>query len=181
MWLEMAQKPASNVLQLANFVKAPVSSSQINGNINRVRLEQLAGENKEVTTLYNMGITIGSNLNLNQVIWILYKECSRLIDTTNFAIVLYENNTNMLNFTLVFAQGRRVSPFSVKLTHSRGLTSQVLTNQTPLLIRDFAQANYTDEINKIYPDMPLCSWFVPGWERQFSIPDCLGKAPMGLL
>ncbi|MFN8453846.1 MAG: hypothetical protein U0401_04110 [Anaerolineae bacterium] len=53
------------------------------------KVERLSREIKEVSTLYNIGVAVGSSLNLNEVLTTLYKESSRLIDTSNFA-VLYD-------------------------------------------------------------------------------------------
>jgi signal transduction histidine kinase len=107
--------------------------------------------------LYNIGVAVGSSLDLKEVIKTLYKESSRLIDTSNFAIVLYDALTETLNFKLMVDQGKVVKPMSVKLTEDRGLTGRVLTSQAPLLISDFPKAgNGNSDPNR--PDKRICSW-----------------------
>ena len=69
------------------------------------RLGQLSTEIKEITALYNIGVAVGSSLDLKKVIWALYRESSRLLDTSNFALIIYDNHLKALNFTLVFDQG----------------------------------------------------------------------------
>ncbi|MEW5956350.1 MAG: hypothetical protein AB1801_01405, partial [Chloroflexota bacterium] len=69
-------------------------------NRNRPNLGQLDHEIKEITTLYNTAVAVGSSLNLPELCWTLYKESSRLIDTTNFALAVYDEPTDTLNFVL---------------------------------------------------------------------------------
>lgn len=115
-------------------------------------------EIKEITALYNLSVALDACPSLDEIIQTLYKESSRLLDTTNFAIALYDADNDTLNFSLVVVQGQVSKPFSVKLTHSRGLTRCVLTNQTPLLVPDLAETPHADETNQLGPDQPIRSW-----------------------
>lgn len=121
------------------------------------KLNRLTKEIKEVTTLYNIGVAVGSSLDLKEVIKTLYKESSRLIDTANFAIVLYDAPTRTLNFRLMVDQGKVIKPMVVKLAEDRGLTGRVLTSHAPLLISDFPRAdNGATDPNR--PDNRIRSW-----------------------
>lgn len=111
-------------------------------------LSRLTKEIKEVSTLYNIGVAVGSSLELKEVIKTLYKESTRLIDTSNFAIVLYDEVTETLNFKLMIDQGKMIKPMSVKLAEDRGLTGRVLTSQSPLLVSDFPAVNNTHNTNR---------------------------------
>ncbi|MCQ3978622.1 MAG: hypothetical protein DPW09_34810 [Anaerolineae bacterium] len=111
-------------------------------------LNRLTKEIKEVSTLYNIGVAVGSSLELKEVIRTLYKESTRLIDTSNFAIVLYDEVTQTLNFKLMIDQGKMVKPMSVKLAEDRGLTGRVLTSQSPLLVSDFPAANNSNNAHQ---------------------------------
>ncbi|GAB4452267.1 MAG: hypothetical protein Fur0044_47390 [Anaerolineae bacterium] len=111
-------------------------------------LTRLTKEIKEVSTLYNIGVAVGSSLELKEVIRTLYKESTRLIDTSNFAIVLYDEVSQTLNFKLMIDQGKMVKPMSVKLAEDRGLTGRVLTSQSPLLVSDFPAANNSNNANQ---------------------------------
>jgi signal transduction histidine kinase len=110
-------------------------------------LNRLTKEIKEVSTLYNIGVAVGSSLELKEVIKTLYKESTRLIDTSNFAIVLYDEVSQTLNFKLMIDQGKMIKPMSVKLAEDRGLTGRVLTSQSPLLVSDFPAVNNTHNTN----------------------------------
>ena len=78
------------------------------------QVKQLSKEIKEVTSLYNIGVATGSSLNLNDVIRTLFKESSRLIDTSNFAIVLCNEPRDGLIFKVILDQRKPIRPFSIK-------------------------------------------------------------------
>lgn len=155
---EMVKMPDSSVLSLNTFAKARVSPGWTSNNPDQARLERLARKIKELTILHNAGVAIGSSLNLKEILWTLYKESNRLVDASNFALAIYNDHTDTLAFPLVFDQGERVNPFSVKLSNNRGLAGRVLTAQAPLLIRDLLETSSTVETDPICPDQPIRSW-----------------------
>jgi signal transduction histidine kinase len=114
----------------------PASRGLASQNLDQGQLNRLSREVKEITTLYNIGVAVGSSLNLADVVKAIHKESSRLLDTSNFAIVIYDQETDTLNFQLVFDQGRPAKPLSIKRSEDRGLTGRVLETHTPLLIPD---------------------------------------------
>lgn len=120
--------------------------------------ERLNREIKEVTTLYNIGVAVGSSLNLREVVWALYKESARLIDVSNFAIAIYNDQDDILDFCLAFDRNGRVKPYTVKLAGDSGLTAQILSTQTPLLIPDLSQSDHTVETDRIHPGRRTRSW-----------------------
>ncbi|NJN92727.1 MAG: GAF domain-containing sensor histidine kinase [Anaerolineales bacterium] len=122
------------------------------------RLNRLTKEIKEVSTLYNIGVAVGASLELKEVIKTLYKESTRLIDTSNFAIVLYNEVTETLEFKLMIDQGKTAKPMSVKLAEDRGLTGRVLTSQAPLLVSDFPAVNNTDSAGQPRFNQRIRSW-----------------------
>lgn len=142
----------TSIKSQSNNFSAPVQSDQ---ETEQSRLERLNKEMREVTTLYNIGVAVGSSLALKEVIKTLYKETSRLIDTSNFAIVIYDEQSKTLNFSLVYDQGKPAKPMSLKLSEDRGLTGQVLTSQAPLLVPDFLKTN---NLNKTTPGKVIRSW-----------------------
>ena len=96
------------------------------------------------------------------MVWGLYKESSRLVNTSNFAIIIYDQETNTLNYVLIFDQGKKLEPLSVRLSdHHQSLTMQVLTTQTPQLIHNLPIASQTDKIqviDRFHPDKQIRSW-----------------------
>ncbi len=136
----------------SNNLSAP---AQLGQETEQSKLERLNKEIREVTTLYNIGVAVGSSLELKEVIRTLYKESSRLIDTSNFAIVIYDEPMERLNFSLIYDQGKPAKPMSVKLSEDRGLMGRVLTSQAPLLVPDFLK---TDTTAKAASDKTIRSW-----------------------
>lgn len=98
-------------------------------------------QNEEITTLYHIGMTLNITLNLNEVVSTIYRESGRLFDTANFAIGLYDDQTDTLNFALMFSQGKRVKPFSIKEATHHDLIGQVIRHQVPLLLPDLLKNN----------------------------------------
>ncbi len=122
-------------------------------------IERLSGELKEITALYNIGVALNSSLNPKEVVWTLYKETSRLIDASNFALAIYDHAHNSLKFLLVFDQGQRVNPFSIKLSSGNsGLTDYAFTSQSPILVRDLATSDKKFEMSRLHPDKQMRSW-----------------------
>jgi signal transduction histidine kinase len=139
----------------------PVKTAQSNASSNGAKedkAEHLAREAKEITTLYNLAVAVGSTLNLNKVIWRIYKESGRIIDASNFAVVLYDQETNALNFNLVTHQGQEIKPFSIKRSNNQGLVTQTLTTQTPLLIQNLLESHEAIEFRQIHPQIKVRSW-----------------------
>jgi signal transduction histidine kinase len=140
---------------------AEAASTSGNGTTDQRRLERLAREIKEITALYNIGVAVGSSLDLKQVIWGLYKESSRLLNTSNFALIIYDDETDTINYVLVYDQGEKMPPLSAKLSHHHGLTERVLIQQSPILIHNLVEARKSDDIhemNRFRPDKQIYSW-----------------------
>ena len=157
----------SNISQTNTHEKVKITSPG-----NNLQFDRLTKEIKEITALYNIGVAVGSSLNLKEVIWGLYKETSRLLNTSNFAIVICDEETETLNFVLVFDQGEKMPPLSVKLSNHHGLTKRVLTTQSPVIIHNLVEASRTDdvlEINRFHPEKQIYSWLgVPILNAAFS-------------
>jgi signal transduction histidine kinase len=115
-------------------------------------------ERKDLVALYNIAVAVGSSLNLKEVIWRLYKEASRSVGPSNFAIVIYDERADGLTFYLVFDQGHPVKPFALRHSSNRGLISRILNNKKSLLVDDLTKTNYYFEINRLHPNKPVRSW-----------------------
>lgn len=124
-------------------------------------LDRLRAENKEITTLYNIGVAVSSTLDLNRVLWTVYKESSRLLETANFAIVIYDEDGHTLTYRLIFDQGKKIKPFVIRLNRYEALAGRLLCTQSPLLVADVVAANETEniqEIDRFQPDRPIRTW-----------------------
>jgi signal transduction histidine kinase len=138
-----------------NLLPPPV---EVTNGLDEDRLDRLATEIKEVTTLYNIGVAVGSSLNLKEVVWALYKETGRLLDTSNFAIATYDPSNKSLVFSLIFDHGQRLKPMTIKLKEDNGLIYQVVSSQAPILISDLLQIEHSVEMDRFNHDRPTRSW-----------------------
>lgn len=137
----------------------PLLSIPPNANLNRQ--EQLATELREITALYNIGVAVSSSLSLREVLWTVYKESSRLIKTDNFAIIIADQETDTLNFTLIFDAGQKKKPFAVRLTKHSGPIQRILAQQAPILANNVTATDNTHklvEIERLRANKPIQSW-----------------------
>lgn len=154
---EMAKLPGSNIFnltalpQIGKFsektLRFPVWTAP---KVDQAGLERIAKEAKEITALYNLGVAVGSSSSLAEVIQILHRESSRLINTSNFMLALYDGESDTLEFSLIFDHGEPVKPFSVKPSQSQNLLNRVLTTQTPLLLNDLLPTHPTGATNQAF-------------------------------
>ncbi len=144
---------ASNI-----YAKTSTASSK---NLASQQMDKLTREVKEITALYNIGVVVGSSLDLKGVIWGLYKESSRLINTSNFAIIIFDDNTKTLNFVLTIDQGERREPFSVHLSGRNSLIEQVLATKKPTLVHNLPveqKVTQVAEFERLRPEKQIYSW-----------------------
>lgn len=151
----MLENLESNSLQPETL---PESLDGNDNNVDQRRLTRLSQEIKEITALYNIGVAVGSSLNLREVLYTLYKDSARLIDTKNFAIVVYDEHNELLSFALVVDHGKKLKPFFIKQTRSQGLVGRVLASKAPVLVRDMAKTNTLFEVSRRVADRPIGSW-----------------------
>jgi len=114
---------------------------------NNQKYQDLSNEISDIKILYDVGVAIVSTLSLKDVIWTLYKESSRLLDTSNFAVALYDEQTDTLSFGLILAQGKRINPFVIRTSQKPKLTRHILKTQTPLLLADLSKTDYLTELD----------------------------------
>lgn len=112
-----------------------------NGRLEQSKLQRLAREAQDIAGLYNIAVAAGSSLKVDEIIWAIYKESGRVIETANFAITLYDTHSDLLNFALVFDRGRKAGALSIPRAAYQSLTTQVLDTQSPVLINDLRKAD----------------------------------------
>lgn len=110
------------------------------------------------TRLYNIGLVLGSAFTIQEALWLLYQQCSHLIDTTNFAIALYHQPTDSLHFGLLFQQDKQQESFEMAWV-PRGLISHVVATQNSLFIQDLSQLDRVVlETSHLTKDAPPQNW-----------------------
>jgi len=114
--------------------------------------------NDSFTRLYNIGLVVGAHFSLQEALSALYQECSHLLDVTNFAVALYDKQTDILSFMLVFSNHLQYTHFVEPLSQY-GLAAYVVRTQNTLIIPDLDKINnVVVELNRIRPEKPIRTW-----------------------
>ncbi|MCX7995031.1 MAG: hypothetical protein N3A65_04585, partial [candidate division WOR-3 bacterium] len=93
---------------------------------------RIVDEKQRLQLLSRIDRILGSSFNLSKVIRMIYKEISKVMDTSNFYIATYNQKTNTIKFEIYTIEGKEITPSSRPL--SGGLTEYVIKTRKPLLI-----------------------------------------------
>jgi len=156
--IEMITMPKAENFHIPSTDRAEAWPLQAGFNTDQMKLQRLAREVMEISSLYNVAVAAGSSLNLEEIVQAIYKESGRLIDTTNFAIAICEAQSDSLFFALVFDRGQRARQLSIKRSACQNLVTNVLDTQSPLLIKDLLKADTLVELGQPNPNNQLRSW-----------------------
>jgi len=103
--------------------------------IQNARLYEQAGTRAdEQAILAEMGSALTTILEMEGVIESIHRYTSRLMDTSDFYVALYNLETGQVTFPLAFEEGQRVKWRPRQL--GKGMTEHVLQNRAPLLIQE---------------------------------------------
>ncbi len=92
---------------------------------------------RRLTTLHllnDIGQTISSSLELEPLLRLIYEGASRLMDTTNFWIVLYDRERNELRYELIYDEGQPFPPERLPYDPSRFLAAYTMERREPLFL-----------------------------------------------
>lgn len=92
---------------------------------------------RELKALNNIGRALTSTLKMDQIVGLIYKQTTKLMDTTNFFLALFDERTKKLDVVLSVENGKRIPKFSFEL--GKGLMSRVVKTKKPLLIGDYLE------------------------------------------
>jgi diguanylate cyclase (GGDEF)-like protein len=149
-------------------------ASQAGVVINNSRLHQSTQRQVERTAVLNeVARAIGSTIELNDLLELIYKQLSRVIPTDTYYVGLYDPADQALNLVVVIDDGHRFPPS--RIPAGAGLVSIVVSTRRPLLIRCL-----TEERDQL-PVTPM----VVGEERisesWLGVPMMVGDGFLGLL
>ncbi|MEZ0395186.1 MAG: GAF domain-containing protein [Anaerolineales bacterium] len=126
---------------------------------------------EEMATLNDLARGLASQLNLDQVLEEVYRGITRLIDTTNFYIALYDAKNHELVFPLNVSESI-VDQEIVRLSADQGITGYVARTRQGVLI----QGNVTDWLKEHGIESvgePTACWL--------GVPMLLGEQTLGVL
>ncbi len=96
--------------------------------------EQAQARAEELAVLNEISRTLSAMLDQDAVIKSLYQNASRLMDTTNFYVALYDPQQDEVSFPF-YAEGERVRTLQARRA-GQGLTEYVIRTREPLLIEE---------------------------------------------
>ncbi len=114
---------------------------------------------EELSVLNNLGRELTSLLDVKGIAESVYQHTSRLMDTTNFFLAIYNENQQSLSFPLLIDQNKRITIEDRKL--GSGLSDYIIRTRQPLLITDNVIATMQDlgiEVQTVGNDSPALSW-----------------------
>jgi PAS domain S-box-containing protein len=105
---------------------------------NRRLFRQAQTRAQEQTVLTEMGRALSARLDVESVVENVYRHASRLVDTTNFYIALYDVERNEISFPYYTQEGETIQVGG--RAFGEGLTEYVIQTRQPLLIREDVSA-----------------------------------------
>lgn len=149
-------------------------ASQVAVVINNSRLHQSTQRQVERTAVLNeMARAIGSTIELNDLLELIYKQLSRVIPTDTYYVGLYDRGDQALDLVVVIDDGHRFPPS--RIPAGAGLVSIVVSTRRPLLIR-----HLTEEMDKL-PVRPMVLGQQKISESWLGVPMMVGDSFLGLL
>ena len=108
----------------------------------QISLEESEARAKELIHLNEMSRAFSSNLNVDTLIEKIHDFTSRLMNTANFYVALYNEEKELINFPLVFSDGQKITEEKPEWEAwasdqpLAGLTGHVIQTKKPLLIKE---------------------------------------------
>ena len=138
-------------------------------------------DNRWLMALVEFGQTIASGIRLreDEVLELVYRQASRLMDTNNMYIALYDESTDIVRFELAFVDGRRVDVEKDKEWQprkaGRGRTEEIIRTKKPIFHATKAEAEawYAQPEHKDYVGQILASWL--------GVPMRVGEKVLGVI
>jgi PAS domain S-box-containing protein len=137
--------------------------------------------NQRLAALVEFGqvITSGIRLHEDEVLELIYDQASKLMDTGNMYVALYDEETDIVRFGLAFVDGRRVDVETERGWQPRragkGKTEEIIRTRQPILhaTRAEAEAWYAKPGHEEYIGAVLASWL--------GVPMTVGKKVLGVI
>ncbi len=105
--------------------------------IDRVRLiTKLEQRVEELEVLRIIGQTIGFKVEIDDLLELVYAQTSRLLDTTNYAIVLYDEEKQRFSYAFYVINGEREYPDD-EWPLGEGLSSEIIRTGRPILTDNY--------------------------------------------
>jgi signal transduction histidine kinase len=101
------------------------------------RTERLQLSNQKISALNEICAQISSSLDLDKLMNTAYDHINTLMDVDVFAIGLYQENSNNIDFKLAIEDGQFLKPFSVSMNEKYRPAVWCIEQKKPLFLNDF--------------------------------------------
>lgn len=112
----------------------------------------------ELLTLFDIGLTITSGLNLNDIIKGLFEKCRQVLPMDAFYIALYDAETGMIEHPLVYDLGEYLQVPPCHINEKSGLSGHVIRTRQTLYIPDLLQPEVTQQYEVLIEGQPARSY-----------------------
>jgi len=122
-------------------------------------LEELRRRSEELAVLNEMGRALSSLLEENAIYEAVYEYTSRLMDTTNFFVILYHEAESLFSFPFVVLDGQKTELPTSPVR--KGLSEHIIRTRQPLLLSENVVEGLQAlgaEMVTIGDDEPALSW-----------------------
>jgi len=131
--------------------------------------------NRRLEALVEFGQTVTSDICLreDEVLGLIHNQASKLMDTNNMYIALYDESANTVRFPLAFVDGKHIDIVSRKA--GKGLTEEIIRAKNQLLIvtKEEVEAWYAQPGHKEYVGVIPASWV--------GVPMMVGEKVLGVI
>jgi len=138
-------------LEVLSTIAAQAAIALENARLFREREQRIA----ELAALNEVGRAISSTTRLQDLLETIRTEAGRLVDTQNFLVALYDEETDTVSFPLYHELGERVE--MPPRRRGNGLTEYVIRTREPVLVAEGTEA-FCQERGIDHRGMPAQSW-----------------------
>ncbi len=100
---------------------------------------ELEEQVKALDTLNRVGRTIGSSLQVQELIELIHEGASQLIDTSNFWIATYDQEREELVYQVLYDEGEQYPPDRRPYRPGEGLAAYIIEQKEPVLTHNLAE------------------------------------------
>lgn len=101
---------------------------------NSEKTEELERRLTELSVFNEVGRVLGSTLKLDELLEVIYQQTSRIMDTQNFYIAIYDEASGKIEFPLYIEEDRRMEMSGREV--GNGLTEHIIRTRESLLIKE---------------------------------------------
>ncbi len=128
---------------------------------------------KRMTVLNEVARTIGSTIEMDALLELIYQQLSRVIPTDTYYVALYNASAQTVDLRILYDEGQRFPAHTQPL--GNGLVNTIVRERRALLCRELAHERETLNIQTVVVGQPRQS------ESWLGAPILLGDEPLGVL